>query len=130
MRSWRDIIADPLTVNHGLVGSINSHGLWSWGIVTKPHLLLEVDLGLLVGLLPVLELPVPLVDEVITSCDVIMPVVLDALLGVLPIEVELSDNLFEQLILNWHLLFAREHSLVSEFVLHLKRPSVVSDVVH
>ena len=116
-------------MDNRLVSSLNSHGFGGRWFVSKPHLLLEVNLSLLVRLLSVLELPVSLVDKMVASGDMVMPIILDAFSGVLLVEVELNHDLIEQLILNWHLLFAREYTLVSEFVLHLKGPCMVSNVV-
>lgn len=55
------------------------------------HFLLEIDLGLLVAILPVLDLSVPLVDQVVACGDMVMTIVLNALLSVLPIEVVLDE---------------------------------------
>lgn len=60
----------------------------------------------------------------------IVPVILDAFLGILFVKIEFSNDLFEEFILNWHLFFARKHSLVSKLILYLKRPSVVPDVIY
>lgn len=78
-----------------LVGSLNGHGFGSWRFVSKPHLLLKVNLSLLVRLLPVFKLPVPFVDEMVASGDVVMPVVFDAFGSILFIKIELHYDLIE-----------------------------------
>ena len=114
----------PWLVHHSLVGWIVLQSS------AETHLLLKVDLGLLVGLLSIPQLLVSPVDEVVAGRDVVVAVVFNALLSILAVEVELVDDLVEQLVLNRHLLLAREQALVPVPVLDLERPGVVSDVVH
>ena len=56
------------------------------------HFSLEVHFGLLVALLSVLQLLIPSIDEVVARSDVVVPVVFDAFLGVLTVEVEFLDD--------------------------------------
>ena len=97
---------------------------------THAHLLLEVDLGLLVAFLTVLELLVASINQVIAGGNMVVSVVLDTLLAIFTVKVEFFNDFVEQLLLHRHLLFAREQSLITVPIFHLKRPGVVSDVAN
>lgn len=56
---------------------------------SHPHLLLEVHFGERVIVLSVLDLFVPLINEVVASSDVVVPIVFNALLSVLRLELVL-----------------------------------------
>lgn len=85
---------------------------------------------MLIRLLPVLELPISLVNQVVAGSDVIVPVVLDALLSVLPVKIVLSQQFLKELVVYGHLLLAREQAHVSIPVFDLERPCVISDFVN
>ena len=99
-------------------------------ISAEPHFPLEVDFSLLVAFLSIPQLLVSSVDQVVTSSDVVVPVVLDALLSVLAIKVEFVDDLVEQFILDRHLFLAWEQAHIPISILDLQRPGVVPDVLH
>lgn len=114
------------------VASILSSRRWfvSLDVSSKSHFLLEINLGELVALLSILDLLISLVNKVIASSDVVVPVVLNAFLSVLSVKVELLDNLLIELFLDRHFLLAGEESHVSVSIFYLQRPCVVSDFVH
>lgn len=92
------------------------------------HFSFEVHFRLLVALLPIFQLLVPAVDQMVAGGDVVVSVVLDALLSVLPVERELVDDLVEQLLFDRHLLLAREEAHVAVAVLDEQGPRMVSNV--
>ena len=119
----------PLTLHDSLILRISCRLGRLFDCRGHLHLSLEVHLGLLVALLPILELLVPPVNEVVARCDMVVPVVLDALLGVLPVKGELINDLVEQLLFNRHLLFAWKQTHVTISVFDEQRPRMVSDVI-
>lgn len=99
-------------------------------IGAHPHLLLEVYLGQGIALLSILDLSVPLVYEMVAGSDVVMPVVLDALDGVLLVEIEVLEQTVEEFVFDWHLFLSWEEAHVSISIFYLQRPCVASDVVY
>ena len=94
------------------------------------HFPFEIHFRLLVALLPVFQLLVPPVNQMVASCDMIMPIVFNTFLSIFLVKVEFVNNLVEQFLFDWHLLFAGEKAHVSVSVFHEQGPSVVSNVVH
>ena len=72
------------------------------------HLSFEVHFRLLVAVLPIFQLLVPSVDEVVAGSDMVVSIVFNAFLCIFSVEVEFFDNLREQFLFDWHLLFAWE----------------------
>ena len=83
---WGVILISDVRHDCGLVCGVDSDRVFG----AHSHLLFEVDLGLLITLLAILELSVSLVDQMIAGCDVIMSIVLNALLSIFLIEVVLN----------------------------------------
>lgn len=80
--------------------------------------------------MPIFDLSDSLVDQMVARSNVIMSIVLNALLGILSVEVVLSEDFLEKLILDWHFFFSRKESHVPVSILDLESPSMVSNVAH
>lgn len=65
--------------------------LFSWvlDISAHSHFLLEINLAELVALLSILNLPVPLVDEMIAGCYMVVTVILNTFLSIFSFEIVL-----------------------------------------
>ena len=104
-----------LADNFGLIKIIIS-----WNISAQSHFLLEINLGKLIALLSILDLLVPLVNQVIACCDMVMPVVFNTLLSIFSIEIELFNDLLVELILQRHLFFTWKIAHISISILNLE----------
>lgn len=80
---WGVVLISDIANDCGLVGGVHINGI----LRSHSHFLLKIYLGLVIALLSILDLLVPLVYQVIASCDVIMTVVFNAFLCVLSIEI-------------------------------------------
>jgi hypothetical protein len=104
---------------------------WAIGVLcAHSHLLFEVYLSLVVGLLSVFDLAVSFVDQMVAGCNMVMTVIFNTFLSILPIKIVLDESLLKKFILDRHLFFAREQAHVPVAVLHLEGPCVVSDLAH
>jgi len=83
------------------------------------HLLFEIDFGEGVVLLPIFDFSVSFVNEVVTGCNMVMPIILDTLDSVFIVKLELFKQAVEKLLLKWHFLFTREESHISISVFNL-----------
>ena len=72
------------------------------------HLSFEVHLRLLVAILPILQLLVPPVNKMVAGSDMVVSIVFNAFLCIFSVKVEFFDDLREQFLFDWHLLFAWE----------------------
>ena len=100
------ILGSSLTSNSLIC--VNCHSLLSLWIRAHSHFLFEINFCLLVRVLPILDLSVPLVNQVIASSNMVVSVVLDTFLSVLFVEIVLGKKFVEELLVNWHLFFAWE----------------------
>ena len=74
-----------------IVGSLSGFFDSGWHF----HLSLEIDLRLLVAFLPILDLLVSTLDQMVACSNMIMPVILDAFLGILFIKIEFINDFTE-----------------------------------
>lgn len=99
-------------------------------IGAHPHLLLEVDLRERIALLPILDLSISLVNEMVACSNMVVSIVFNTLNCILFVEIEIFKQSVEELVFDWHLLLSREEAHVSVSVFYLQGPCVTSDVVH
>ena len=121
---WRVILISNIAHYCGLICWVNSYGI----LCTHSHFFLKIYFGLLIALVSILNLSISFINQMIARRDMVMTVILDAFLSILSVKIILHEELFEELVLNWHFLLAREESHVTVAIFHLKGPSVVSDV--
>jgi hypothetical protein len=94
------------------------------------HFLFEIKLGLLIVFLPILDLLVSLIDQVIASSNMVVSVIFDAFLSILFVKIELIEDSAEKLVFERHFLLSGELTNISISIFHLQRPSVISDIIN
>lgn len=108
IRYWRVIIGISTIVFLILVFHAHTHPFF------------EINFGLLVRFLSILQFFVTPINEMITSSNMVVSIVLYTFGSVLTIKIELLYDLIKKFLLNRHFLFAREQSLISVFVFDLQ----------